>query len=445
VRLLDFIRNNIELILDKWDQFAVEIHSAKIMNPTMLRDHARGILDAIVIDLEQAQSASEQERKSKGRGPHPLLVTQAELHGVSRFAEGFDVNEAIAEFRALRASVLRLWESSLPAPGVVADEITRFNEAIDQAVAESLARFTEMKERRDRLLEALLASSPDLNYVLEPSGAVVYANKALADVFHQTTGELIGDDFFRLGKRYIPEIAKQVRDVAASGETYCGEMRAKPESGAERTYEYLLVPVFNPAGRCEAIAGIARDVTERKASEERCWHSANHDSLTDLPNRSLFRERLEHEIRHSTRTGLPLALLFIDLDLFKEVNDQLGHAAGDQMLKEVARRIRACVRDTDTVARLGGDEFTVLLTDVTLPQHIDAIAAGILDELRKPFALDAGEAVISCSIGITLCPDDARTPDEIVRNADQAMYASKNAGRNRYQFFTAAMRGTCGE
>jgi diguanylate cyclase (GGDEF)-like protein len=217
-------------------------------------------------------------------------------------------------------------------------------------------------------------------------------------------------------------------------------MHAKLESGEQRTYEYLLVPVYDPGGRCEAIAGSARDVTERKASEERSARSARHDFLTDLPNRILFRERLEHEIKHSARTGLPLALMFIDLDLFKEVNDQMGHAAGDQMLKEVAWRLSACVRDTDTVARLGGDEFTVLLTDVTVPQHINDIAAEILGELRKPFVLDAGEAVISCSIGIAVCPDDASTPDDLVRNADQAMYASKNAGRNRYQFFTAAMR-----
>jgi diguanylate cyclase (GGDEF)-like protein/PAS domain S-box-containing protein len=443
MRLLDFIRSNIELILDEWDLFAREIHSSKIMNPVRLRDHARGILDAIVIDLEQAQSGLEQESKSKGRGAHPLLMTQAELHGASRFSEGCDVNEAIAEFRALRASVLRLWDKSLGPPKVVADDITRFNEAIDQAVTESLARFTAMKERRNRLLEALLASSPDLNYVLEPSGALIYANKALAEVLHQTAGELVGDDFFRIGARYIPDIAKQVRNVAASGDTYRGEMHVKLASGEERTYEYLLVPVFNPAGRCEAIAGSARDITERKASEERSWRSANHDFLTDLPNRSLFRERLEHEIKHSARTGLPLALLFIDLDLFKEVNDQLGHAAGDQMLQQVARRICDCVRDTDTVARLGGDEFTVLLTDVTLPERIDTIAAGILNALRQPFMLDAGEAVISCSIGITICPVDASSPEDMVRNADMAMYASKNAGRNRYQFFTPAMRGTC--
>jgi diguanylate cyclase (GGDEF)-like protein len=113
-------------------------------------------------------------------------------------------------------------------------------------------------------------------------------------------------------------------------------------------------------------------------------------------------------------------------------------------LQEVAHRISTCVRDTDTVARLGGDEFTVILTDITRPPHIETIAAEILDELRKPFSLAAGEAVISGSIGITVYPGDGSTPDELVRNADEAMYASKNAGRNRYQFFTLAMRGVCG-
>jgi diguanylate cyclase (GGDEF)-like protein/PAS domain S-box-containing protein len=440
MRLLDFIRAHSETILDEWDKFAREIANAQKMSPTVLRDHARGILNAIAVDIEQAQSSSQQSEKSKGRGPHPMLVTEAELHGLSRFTEGFNVNESIAEFRSLRASVLRLWSDSLAIPAIVPDDITRFNEAIDQAVAESLARFTELKERRNRLFEALLESSPDLNYVLEPGGALVYANKAFAHVFEKRQGLLAGADFLALGAQYVPDLARHVRNVIASGTTYRGEMHAALASGEDRIYEYLLVPVFDPAGRCEAIAGSARDITERKASEERSWRSANHDFLTDLPNRSLFRERLEHEIKHSTRTGLPLALLFIDLDCFKDVNDRLGHAAGDQMLQEVAHRVSACVRDTDTVARLGGDEFTVILTDVTRPQHIETIAAEVLEELRRPFALAAGEAVISCSIGITVFPGDATSPDEMVTNADAAMYASKNAGRNRYQFFQPAMR-----
>jgi diguanylate cyclase (GGDEF)-like protein/PAS domain S-box-containing protein len=440
MRLPDFIRTNSELILNQWAEFAKSIPQAHQMDHDALRDHARGILGAIAYEIEQAQTSAEQSEKSKGRGPRRLALTEAELHGVSRFAEGFDVNEAIAELRALRASVLRLWQACLPVPRVEAVDITRFNEAVDQAVAESLARFTTMKERRTRLFDALLSSSPDLNYIVETTGTLIYANRAFADVFKKTLGELAGADFFALCAPFVRDIDRHLHHVVASGVTYLGEMDATLRNGDVRTYEYLLVPVFNPDGQCEAVAGSARDITERKQAEAQIRRSANHDSLTDLPNRSLFRERLEHEIKHSTRTGLPLALLFIDLDGFKEVNDRLGHAAGDQLLQIVAHRVSACVRDTDTVARLGGDEFTVILTDVTRLPHVETIAGEILDELRKPFALAAGEATISCSIGITVFPGDGNSPEGLVRNADEAMYEAKNAGRNRYQFFTTAMR-----
>ncbi len=440
MRLPDFIRTDIETILDEWEKFAQSFPHADKLDRVVLRDHARGILFTIAADLEQAQSSGEQEEKSKGHAPAEQVATEAEMHGLSRFAEGFDVNETIAEFRALRASVLRRAGASLSLPEATAGDITRFNEAVDQAVAESLARFTDMKERRNRLFETLLSSSPDLNYILETNGAVIYANQAFADVFDRKPLDLVGANFSGLCRPFVRDIERQLKSVIATGKTYRGEMHTINERGESRTYEYLLVPVFDPNGRCEAIAGSARDVTERKAAEERIRRSANHDFLTDLPNRSLFRERLEHELKHAARTGFPLALLFIDLDLFKEVNDRLGHAAGDQMLQQVAQRINACVRGTDTVARLGGDEFTVILTDVTLPQHIETIAAEILEELRRPFALAAGEAFISCSIGVTVYPGDGASPDELVRNADEAMYASKKAGRNQYQFYAPAMR-----
>ncbi|WP_374046056.1 diguanylate cyclase domain-containing protein [Massilia sp. R2A-15] len=390
----------------------------------------------IAADLESAPTAAEREDKSKGKAPLAPEVTQAELHGLSRFSEGFSVTESMAEFRALRASVLRLWGAT----HAESADVIRFNEAIDQVVAESLSRFTVMKDRRARLFQSLLDTSPDLNYIAEPSGALIYANPAFAAAVRLTQAELSDADFFQLAQEFIPDIAAQAREAMRSGVTFRGEMQATVALGDVRTYEYQLVPVCPPGGRCEAIAGNARDITARKVEEDRIRRRASHDLLTDLPNRGLFRERLEHEVQHAARTRLPLALLFIDLDGFKEVNDRLGHAAGDELLQQVAQRIKRRTRVTDTVARLGGDEFTVILTDVTESQHIDTIAATILGDLREPFALAAGEAGISASIGISVYPGDGATSEELVVNSDAAMYAAKSAGRNCYRFFTAAMR-----
>ena len=239
--------------------------------------------------------------KSRGLAPPVAQATEAEKHGSSRFAEGYDVNQAMAEFRALRATVLRLFGENQQL--AQADEITRFNEAIDQALAESLARFTALKNRQSRLFEVLLSNSPDLNYIVEPAGILIYANKSFAHVFGIRLVDLIGQNFFSLCMPFVADIDQRIRKVAASGKIHRDEMRVGTSTGEERTFEYLLVPVLDPKGRCEAVAGSARDITERKAAEEQVRHSANYDSLTDLANRGLFRERLQHELGMPPATG----------------------------------------------------------------------------------------------------------------------------------------------
>lgn len=435
MKLSDFIRASMEPILDDWEKFAGAMVVAKGMDAAALRDHARGILESITHDMDLAQSPEQQRAKSRGESPHGPAPTQAEEHGYARVTEGFSINEAMAEYRALRASVLRLWaEQNKETPACA--ELTRFNEAVDQALTESLARFSDVRNRQTRLFDALLSTSPDLNYIFDLNGRLVYANKAFGKAFNKTPSELVGASLFALLAPFSQDIRERVRLIKDSLETWCGEVTVIQPDGKPVTFENLLVPVISPEGKCEAVAGSARDITERKASEERARRSANHDYLTDLPNRSLFRERLGHEMRHSGRTGLPLALLFVDLDGFKGVNDQFGHLAGDQLLQQVAARISGCVRDTDTVARLGGDEFTIVLTDVTMPDHVDSVARKILEALDRPFDLRTGSVSISGSIGIALYPADAKRMEELIRKADTAMYAAKNAGRNRYSFFT---------
>ena len=182
------------------------------------------------------------------------------------------------------------------------------------------------------------------------------------------------------------------------------------------------------------------DITEKKQSDALIWQQANLDPLTHLPNRYMFHDRLEQEIQNAQRTGLKLALLFIDLDRFKEVNDTLGHNVGDQLLAEVAQRLSACVRISDMVARLGGDEFTLILSQLSDPHQIDTIAQNILRRLAEPFTLNNETAYISASIGVTLYPEDAIEVEQLLMNADQAMYAAKKKGRNRFSYFTRSLK-----
>ncbi|MTW05520.1 EAL domain-containing protein [Pseudoduganella ginsengisoli] len=182
------------------------------------------------------------------------------------------------------------------------------------------------------------------------------------------------------------------------------------------------------------------DITEKKQTEALIWQQANFDTLTQLPNRRMFHNRLEQAIIKSRRDGNRIAILFIDLDHFKEVNDTLGHHQGDILLIDAARRIGACVRESDTVSRLGGDEFTVILGELTDIGRVETIAQNIIDSLRAPFQLGQEQAFISASVGITLYPDDASSIDDLLKHADQAMYAAKDAGRNRFSYFTPALQ-----
>jgi len=182
------------------------------------------------------------------------------------------------------------------------------------------------------------------------------------------------------------------------------------------------------------------DITDRKRAEEKIWKQANFDQLTQLPNRGMFVDRLAHEIIISNRTAKPLALLFLDLDHFKEVNDALGHDKGDILLIDAAKRIQDCVRESDTVSRLGGDEFTVILTEIKNTHHVERIANNIVQQLGRPFSLGMEEAYVSVSIGVAFYPNDAKNSDTLIKYADQAMYLAKEKGRNQYSFFTESMQ-----
>ena len=220
-----------------------------------------------------------------------------------------------------------------------------------------------------------------------------------------------------------------------------GELCDRRKDGALQVKLVNISVIRDDSGRIHRHVAQFFDITERKQKEELIWKQANYDMLTGLPNRRLFLDRLEQEIKKVNRSGLPLALLFLDLDRFKEVNDTLGHAKGDELLVEAARRIAGQLRDTDTVARMGGDEFMIILTEVSERLHLEHIAHSINQALSDPFHLGEGNvAYVSASIGIALYPDDASEVEALFRDADQAMYSAKTQGRNRFNYFTRSMQ-----
>jgi diguanylate cyclase (GGDEF)-like protein/PAS domain S-box-containing protein len=227
-----------------------------------------------------------------------------------------------------------------------------------------------------------------------------------------------------------------------SRDTFTNEHRKRCKDGSWKWIQVRgMVAARDASGAPLRVIGTYLDISARKEAEETIQRQANFDPLTQLPNRRLFLDRLAQEVAKSRRANLPLALLLIDLDEFKEVNDTLGHDVGDILLQDAARRIRSCVRDADTVARLGGDEFTVLLTE--LPDrmtHIEDIAQKIIARLAEPYQLGNEMAYVSASIGITLFPRDAEDIDTLMKHADQAMYAAKKQGRNRFCYFTASLQ-----
>lgn len=219
-----------------------------------------------------------------------------------------------------------------------------------------------------------------------------------------------------------------------------GEIYNRRKDGTIGADWLTIHSVYDHTGMILRYVALYSEITDQKKAEETIIRQANYDPLTNLPNRQLFQDRLDQKIKQSRRTSLLLALLFIDLDNFKEVNDTLGHKAGDELLIEAARRIGKCIRASDTVARLGGDEFTVIISEIRKGINANRVADAIIAELGKPFQLTFGTMYISASIGITIYPKDADSVDSLLKNADQAMYAAKKRGRNNYCYFTYEMQ-----
>lgn len=298
---------------------------------------------------------------------------------------------------------------------------------------------TERKKLENKLLLAqkIIESTSDAIMVTDLSGKIIDINPAYTAITGYSKEEALGKNprFSKSEKHNKDFFDLMWRSVLVTG-SWSGEVWDIHKDG--HLYPKLLSinTVYDDKGNPLVYTGIFSDISSLKEAEEKLHRIAYYDLLTGLPNRSMFLDRLSHEIAAYHRSGAGFALLFIDLDKFKNINDTLGHTAGDELLKEAASRIRSHLRELDTVARLGGDEFTVILSDTESQQKIAQIATMLIGILKKPFYIAGSEVYIGASIGISMCPRDGDTIGALTKYADMAMYHAKNNGRNTFSFFT---------
>ena len=301
-------------------------------------------------------------------------------------------------------------------------------------------RKTDTLQEGEARFRALVQNSFDIITIHDSNGVTTYESLAAARILGYPPGALIGKTPFETLHPKDVARARTAFDALLKGETSVAPvvLRFRHADGSWIHLEALGNNLLDHPG-IRGIVLTSRDITERMRAEERVQYLANYDVLTGLPNRFLMQDRLTQVIANAHRNRLRVALMHIDLDRFKVVNETLGHYVGDALLKQAAERIRKATRDADTVARVGGDEFTLVFPNVTSLQTLSAAAEVILDELARAFPSDGQELFVSASVGISLYPDDAGSVDELIKHADGAMSSAKHLGRNNFQFFTAGM------
>lgn len=329
------------------------------------------------------------------------------------------------------------WANSaiLDAGGQVDYVIATGIDVTEQRRAEALL------EQRRLQQDAILNNIPDLAWLKDGQGRYLAVNEAFARSAGYTPEQLVGQTDADIWPEELAEKYRQDdREVMETRQRKRSEDQVWDSTGVLRWIDTIRTPVFDDTGAVVGTTGLARDITQQKQDDDRIRFLATHDLLTLLPNRLLFMETLELALARARRNAQRLAVLFLDLDQFKLINDTLGHFSGDALLKVVAGRIRACLRDTDVVARFGGDEFALLLEDLTKPEEALWATGKVIEAVSAPYSTARGhELVVTPSIGISIFPDDGEDAETLLKHADVAMYRAKADGRNAYRFFSTEM------
>ena len=315
-------------------------------------------------------------------------------------------------------------------------------EALDIAHGELenrvIERTAELEKARQQF-ETMFQSSPLAIYARDMDNKVTSWNLAAERMFGWKASEIIGHPIQTVPPGHMAE-ADELRRRALGGEQVAQvEVVRQRRDGTPIDVSLTFALLRDASGEVYGYQTVVAEITERKAAEQRIEFLAYHDPLTSLPNRLLMQDRFNQAAAHADRTLNRMAMVYLDLDNFKNINDSLGHAAGDRLLKEVASRLSACVRETDTICRQGGDEFLILLCDLPDTDVIPPILTKLQQRLQEPFYADGNELSSSASIGVTLFPQDGADFESLLQKADTAMYRAKEAGRNTFRFFDESM------
>jgi diguanylate cyclase (GGDEF)-like protein/PAS domain S-box-containing protein len=305
------------------------------------------------------------------------------------------------------------------------------------AVDGERARLFDAYERNRFLLQSIIDNTPAMVFVKDLESRFLLVNQRYREVITEGL-DVVGRTAEDLFPDRHAEIVESDQRVVTTDGPIEYEMQIFQSDGAH-TYLAQKFPLRRADGELFAVGCIATDITERKRAEERVRYLAQHDALTGLPNRVLLRDRLVQAVAQARRSNTQVGVMFIDLDYFKNINDSLGHEAGDRLLEEMSLRLRGCLREGDTVARLGGDEFVVSLLALKDSHDVIPVAEKLLESLREPVKLGPDVLHVTASVGVSLYPADGEDADELMRCADAAMYHAKEKGRDNCQFFTAQL------
>ena len=294
----------------------------------------------------------------------------------------------------------------------------------------------EHANERLQLFVKMFDNSGEAIIITDAHRKIIAVNPAFFNITEYTEEDVIGNDpgMLSSGRQDAKFYQAMWKSIDETG-LWQGEIWNR-RKGGEIYPEWLSVgTVKNPQGEVINYVALFSDITKRKEAEAHIEHLAHYDSLTHLPNRALFADRLKHTLVTASRNKKKTALLFLDLDKFKSVNDTLGHLAGDLLLQSVANRLKSCVRESDTICRQGGDEFMILLVEVGGAEDAEMVARKIVGEMAEPHHIGSKDLFITFSIGISISPDDATDDEMLIKHADDAMYLAKESGRNNYKFF----------